>query len=84
MEKSWDLKKGLENSISSSEIDRIHSLIQSSGGLGGKLSGAGGGGFLLELVPINLQTKITEIIGLNKVLKVEFEPLGSRLLYVIY
>ena len=84
LEQSWGIKRGFEASISSNEIDKTHNLIKSLGGLGGKLSGAGGGGFLLELVPVNFQQKIVETFGANKVLKLGFEPLGSRVLNIIY
>jgi D-glycero-alpha-D-manno-heptose-7-phosphate kinase len=84
LEKTWQTKKKLEESISSKEIDEIHSQIKSLGGYGGKLSGAGGGGFLYEIVPKEIHPAILNIYGPNKILKVAHEPLGSRILSEIY
>jgi D-glycero-alpha-D-manno-heptose-7-phosphate kinase len=80
LDRSWTTKKSLEDSISSPVIDGIHEQIKSLGGYGGKLSGAGGGGFLYEIVPRELHGAIHHHYGPSKVLKVAHEPLGSRLL----
>jgi D-glycero-alpha-D-manno-heptose-7-phosphate kinase len=50
MRKSWDAKKQLAEGISNDNIDRIHETAMSAGALAGKLSGAGGGGFMTFLV----------------------------------
>jgi D-glycero-alpha-D-manno-heptose-7-phosphate kinase len=80
LERTWATKKSLESSISSSAIDHIHERVRLLGGYGGKLSGAGGGGFLFEVVPQELHGAILDFYGSSKVLKVSYEPLGSRLL----
>ena len=80
LSRTWATKMSLEKSISSSEINNIHEQIMSLGGFGGKLSGAGGGGFFFELIPSDLHPKLLALYGSSKVLKVSFEPLGSRLL----
>jgi len=80
LDKTWLTKKKLEESISSNEIDDIHTQVKNLGGLGGKLSGAGGGGFFYEIVPQELHGAILKLYGPSKVLKVAYEPLGSRLL----
>lgn len=80
LDKTWQTKKSLEQSISSTAIDEIHSQVKSLGGYGGKLSGAGGGGFFYEIVPKEIYPAVLNLIGTNKVLKVAYEPLGSRLL----
>ena len=84
LEKSWQTKKSLEESISSTEIDEIHSQIKSLGGYGGKLSGAGGGGFFFEIVPQERHEAVLSLYGPSKVLSVAHEPLGSRLLSEIF
>jgi len=84
LEKTWVTKRHLEGSISSPHIDDIHKKIQSLGGHGGKLSGAGGGGFLVEIVPIEVQEVVFRHFGPARVLKVAHEPLGSRLTSEIY
>ena len=80
LDRSWATKKSLEASISSPVIDGIHEQIKSLGGYGGKLGGAGGGGFFYEIVPRELHGAIHHHYGPSKVLRVAHEPLGSRLL----
>ncbi len=84
LSRTWATKMSLEKSISSSEINNIHEQIMSLGGFGGKLSGAGGGGFFFELIPSDLHPKLLARYGSSKVLKVSFEPLGSRLLSEVF
>lgn len=84
LEKTWQTKKSLEDSISSTHIDEIHSQIKALGGYGGKLSGAGGGGFFYEIVPKELHPAVLNLYGQSKVLKVAYEPLGSRLLSELF
>ncbi len=79
LERTWQTKKLLENNISSSELDEIHSQIRSFGGYGGKLSGAGGGGFFFEVIPNSTQGALRDKFN-NSYLSVGHEPFGSRLL----
>jgi len=84
LEKTWDAKKKLEDSISSTEIDATHSRIKAMGSYGGKLSGAGGGGFLYEIIHENHQQEVLDAFGRERVIKIEYEPFGSRLLSEVY
>ena len=84
MERSWQTKKSLEKSISSKEMDRMHEQIESAGGYGGKLSGAGGGGFFYEIVPKEKHEALLTIYGANRFLNVKYEPLGSRVISEMY
>jgi len=62
--KSWEAKKRVSNSISNSEIDRIYTLAMENGAYSGKVSGAGGGGFMFFMVE---PTKKLQLINeLNK------------------
>jgi D-glycero-alpha-D-manno-heptose-7-phosphate kinase len=56
----WQLKRGLTSSVSNSHIDDIYSAAMSAGALGGKLLGAGGGGFLLFFVQPRFRKAVTE------------------------
>lgn len=47
MDKHWQLKKRLSNKVSSSHIDEIYEIAKQNGALGGKITGAGGGGFFV-------------------------------------
>ena len=84
LDKTWMTKKSLEDSISSSVIDDIHCQVSSLGGYGGKLSGAGGGGFLYEIIPQDLHGEVLKLLGPSRVLKVAYEPRGSRLLSEVF
>ncbi len=51
LHKSWLLKKQLASQISNSALDEMYDTARNAGAIGGKISGAGGGGFLLLYVP---------------------------------
>lgn len=79
----WMKKKSLTNSISRPEIDRYYEVALNAGALGGKVSGAGGGGFLLLYCPIHSRTLFLEqmdMIGLTE-LPFNLEPYGSRAIF---
>ena len=84
LERTWETKKRLEDSISSSLIDDMHAKIRSIGGYGGKLSGAGGGGFCYEIIPKELHAKIINTFGDSRVLNIKHEPFGSRVIQEIF
>ena len=54
----WMLKKTLSSKISYSKIDHYYDLALKNGAYGGKLLGAGGGGFLLLVVPEDQKSKV--------------------------
>ncbi len=58
MDENWRLKKQLTGGISNRRIDRAHELAAREGAMGGKLLGAGGGGFLFFLVPPGRQPDV--------------------------
>lgn len=84
LEESWNIKKGVEELIAGGGIEDIHSSIKKQGSLGGKLSGAGGGGFFFEIVPEEKQSEIINMYGDSRVIKVKHEPLGSRILSEVW
>ncbi|MEC0227945.1 GHMP family kinase ATP-binding protein [Paenibacillus alba] len=60
--KSWDAKKRMASSISNSSIDRIYDLAMDCGAYAGKVSGAGGGGFMMFMVdPVHRLQLISEL-----------------------
>jgi D-glycero-alpha-D-manno-heptose-7-phosphate kinase len=84
LDKTWDVKKKLEGSISSEHIDAMHSRMGGLGSLGGKLSGAGGGGFLFEIVQLKHHQTVVDAFRTENVVKIAYEPHGSRVLSVVY
>ena len=60
LNESWMLKKSLSKVISNNKINDLYNFTMQNGALGGKLLGAGGGGFMLFYMPVNLQKKLLE------------------------
>lgn len=81
LHESWMIKRSLTPRITTSTIDEIYEGALKAGALGGKLLGAGGGGFMLLFVQPEIQQKIKE--KLNKLLYVpfDFHDLGSQIVY---
>jgi D-glycero-alpha-D-manno-heptose-7-phosphate kinase len=79
LDESWQLKRELATTITTSQIDRWYEAAMSAGAAGGKLCGAGGGGFLLFIVkPDRQQSVRTALSGLTEV-PVRHEVHGSHL-----
>ena len=83
MKTQWELKKQIEKTITNSEIDNMYDTGIKAGAIGGKLLGAGGGGFMMFLTPPHLQKQVAEALKLKEV-PVDFEHLGSQLIYHDY
>jgi D-glycero-alpha-D-manno-heptose-7-phosphate kinase len=56
---SWQLKRGLARGVSSAEIDLWYQIARERGAYGGKIAGAGGGGFFLFCVPPDRRADVT-------------------------
>ncbi len=63
LHESWQLKRGLAQGVSSTEIDRWYQIARERGAYGGKIAGAGGGGFFLFCVPPDRRADV--ILGLR-------------------
>ena len=76
---SWQYKKSLSNKISTPEIDKIYEVALAAGATGGKILGAGGGGFLLVFAKPEKQVAVRQ--SLHKLVHVpfNFEYSGSRI-----
>lgn len=81
MHEAWQVKRSLSNLVSNPQIDEIYQQALDTGALGGKLTGAGGGGFLLLFVPPNCHDKVRECM--NKLINVpfKFEHFGSQIIF---
>ena len=80
----WRLKRDLANTISNDQIDYWYDTAVKAGALAGKLCGAGGGGFLLFIVPLKNQNNVRKALAELKELKIRYEPHGSILLIPNY
>lgn len=83
LHESWMLKKQLASRISNPTIDAIYEAAIKAGAAGGKISGAGGGGFLLLYCPVGRREKVRE--ALSKLVEVPFnlEVDGSKVIFNI-
>lgn len=75
---SWELKRGLSTRVSTAEIDQIYATALEAGAIGGKILGAGGGGFLLLFVKPEKQQKVKDALPNLIHAPISFENSGSR------
>ena len=81
LDRTWAHKRVLSAQITTPEIDALYERCKQAGALGGKLLGAGGGGFLLLYVPHSKQTALTEQFSDDRFVPVRFDCSGSKLIY---
>ena len=81
LHEAWSLKKSLTDKISTPEIDNIYEKALQAGALGGKLLGAGGGGFMVLFVPPENQPGVREKLKNLLEVKFHFENEGSKIIY---
>lgn len=81
LDKSWKLKKQTGNKVSTSGIDDLYEKAMAAGALGGKLLGAGGGGFLLFYVPEENQPGVAKAMDNLMRVPFEFENGGTRVIH---
>lgn len=82
LHENWVLKRTLTEGISSGEIDAWYDRARQAGVLGGKLLGAGGGGFLLFYAPPEKHAAIAEALCDLRRIAFSTEPRGSRIVFV--
>ncbi|MFC1833438.1 GHMP kinase [Thermodesulfobacteriota bacterium] len=82
LQEGWLLKRSVVDSISNEQINQYYEAAREAGALGGKLLGAGGGGFLLFYVEKQNQRLVRDALGDLKELPFRFEPQGSKVIYV--
>jgi D-glycero-alpha-D-manno-heptose-7-phosphate kinase len=82
LKEGWGLKKSLASGISDGEIDKLYDKAIHAGALGGKLTGAGGGGFLVFFVPPENHQAVREALSGFKEVQFKIEPQGSKIIYV--
>lgn len=78
----WELKRTITDEISSGEIDGWYAKARAAGAVGGKLLGAGSGGFLLFYAPREKHEAIEAALKELRRIPMRFEPQGSRIIFV--
>ena len=81
LDDQWKIKRNLTSKISSKDIDLIYETGIKAGALGGKLLGAGGGGFMLFYVPQNKHTSVRKALKSKLFVPFRFEFTGSKIVY---
>jgi D-glycero-alpha-D-manno-heptose-7-phosphate kinase len=79
--KSWKLKKSISNKISSSKINKYFNIALSNGALGGKILGAGGGGFLLFYVRKDKKKQLINSLKNLTQINFNFENDGVKIVH---
>lgn len=81
LDEQWQIKKTLTENISNNLINEIYDAAKSAGALGGKLLGAGGGGFMLFFVPPKTKQAVLDKLKNYLHVPFRFENLGSQVIF---
>jgi D-glycero-alpha-D-manno-heptose-7-phosphate kinase len=84
LDEYWSIKKKLSKNISNDFFDNIYQIGKKNGAIGGKLLGAGGGGFMLFIAPPNKHGLILNKLKKFPLIKFRFEMLGSQVIHKSY
>ncbi|MCK4809557.1 MAG: kinase [Candidatus Omnitrophica bacterium] len=81
LHESWKFKKGLSKKVSNSNIDEIYEKARKAGVIGGKILGAGGGGFILFFVKPERRKEIRKALRHLLYVPLRFDKTGSQIIY---
>jgi D-glycero-alpha-D-manno-heptose-7-phosphate kinase len=81
LHEGWMLKRQISSNISPSFIDEIYNRARKAGAIGGKVLGAGGGGFMLFFVPPELKPQVCEALKDLLLVPFEMESSGSQIIF---
>jgi len=81
LKENWEMKKHLAENVSNPDIEKMHDTSMRAGALGAKISGAGGGGFLLVYCERHLQDKLRKAMKEYRELPFLLEKFGSRIIF---
>ena len=82
--KSWQAKRALASGVSNQQIDDAVEAALAAGASGAKVTGAGGGGFLLVTCPVEYQRAVRDRLAPMTELPIKLEPLGSRVIFNVH
>ena len=82
LHENWVLKRSLTSQVSTSQIDTWYERARRAGATGGKLLGAGSGGFLMFFAPRQKHEAITRALSGLRPVSFGFEPQGSKIIFV--
>jgi len=81
LEEEWKLKKSLSKKVSNSFIDHLFEIAKKNGAIGGKVLGAGGGGFVLFVVHPEDRESLKEALNFLLHVPFRFDTIGSQIIY---
>jgi len=81
LHQAWQAKRSLDGGVSNPEIDEIYEQGRNAGAWGGKLLGAGGGGFMLFFAPPAVHPKLSAVFADRQLLKVKINAPGSQIIF---
>ena len=81
LHEAWQAKRTLSSRVSNVEVDEMYGAALKAGALGGKITGAGGGGFMLLFVPPERQAKVREALSSQIHVPFRFDHSGSQIIY---
>lgn len=81
LDDGWRIKKKLSAGVTNPMIDQMYEDAKKAGAIGGKILGAGGGGYMLLYVPDKHQTAVTDALGGFAPFSFNFTDEGSRVVY---
>ncbi len=81
LDRGWQWKRGMSSGVSDDEIDAIYHRARDAGAIGGKLCGAGAGGFFMLYCPLHLQSRIRSAMHEYRELPFNLERDGSKVIF---
>ncbi|MCK5081381.1 MAG: kinase [Candidatus Omnitrophica bacterium] len=81
LDESWKIKRELSSKVSTPQIDDIYETARKAGAIGGKVLGAGGGGFVMLFAPPSAQKRIKEKLKKLLLVPFKFENLGTQIIF---
>ncbi len=81
LHEAWQIKRGLSSKVSNPHVDELYNRALNAGAIGGKLTGAGGGGFLLLFVPPEKQRSVRKALHDQLHVPFDFESSGSQIIF---
>jgi D-glycero-alpha-D-manno-heptose-7-phosphate kinase len=81
LHESWLAKRALSDKVSNARVDRLFAEARKAGAIGGKLLGAGGGGFVLLFVPPEKQARVRKVLSRLIEVPFAFEFSGSQIIF---
>lgn len=78
---NWEWKKKLAENVTNEDIEKMHDIAMGNGALGAKISGAGGGGFLLVYCERNHQDRLRRAMREFRELPFLLEKFGSKIIF---